>query len=60
MKLNGLFFAIGHEHAIEFLEEQLEPEPDGYVVSKPRSTTTIVKSVFSIDGVQEISIGKLF
>lgn len=53
MKLNGLFFAIGHDRATEFLEEQLELELDGYVVPKPGSTATSVKSVFSTDGVQD-------
>ncbi|PWA60439.1 NADPH thioredoxin reductase [Artemisia annua] len=53
LKLNGLFFAIGHERATKFLEEQLELDPNGYVVSKPGSTATSVKSVFSADGVQD-------
>ncbi|KAJ0792532.1 putative thioredoxin-disulfide reductase [Helianthus annuus] len=53
LKMNGLFFAIGHEQATKFLDGQLELDSDGYVVTKPGTTITIVKGVFAAGDVQD-------
>ena len=58
--MNGLFFAIGHELATQFLDNRLRVDPDGYVLTKPWSTVTSVKGVFFLLVVfYIISIGKL-
>ncbi|KAL0381195.1 UNVERIFIED_CONTAM: Thioredoxin reductase 1, mitochondrial [Sesamum angustifolium] len=53
LKVSGLFFAIGHEPATEFLEGQLELDSDGYVITKPGTTLTSVKGVFAAGDVQD-------
>ncbi|KAI4325726.1 hypothetical protein MLD38_031100 [Melastoma candidum] len=53
LKVNGLFYAIGHEPATKFLEGQLEVDADGYVVTKPGTTQTSVKGVFAAGDVQD-------
>lgn len=53
LKVNGLFFAIGHEPATKFLAGQLELDADGYVMTKPGSTQTSVKGVFAAGDVQD-------
>ncbi|CAI9781325.1 unnamed protein product [Fraxinus pennsylvanica] len=35
LNVYGLFFAIGHESATKFLDEQLEVDSNGYVITKP-------------------------
>ena len=44
--MNGLFFAIGHELATQFLDNRLRVDPDGYVLTKTGSTVTSVKGMF--------------
>ena len=54
LQVAGLFFAIGHTPATEFLGGQLELDsPAGYVVTKPGSTHTSVKGVFAAGDVQD-------
>ncbi|KAI5606035.1 hypothetical protein BDE02_01G392200 [Populus trichocarpa] len=53
LKVNGLFFAIGHEPATRFLDGQLELDSDGYVVTKPGTTKTSVRGVFAAGDVQD-------
>ncbi|XP_057448885.1 thioredoxin reductase NTRB-like [Lotus japonicus] len=53
LKVNGLFFAIGHEPATKFLDGQLELDSDGYVVTKPGTTKTSVEGVFAAGDVQD-------
>ncbi|KAB2001956.1 hypothetical protein ERO13_D11G030500v2 [Gossypium hirsutum] len=53
LKVNGLFFAIGHEPATKFLGGQLELDSDGYVVTKPGTTQTSVHGVFAAGDVQD-------
>jgi thioredoxin reductase (NADPH) len=53
LKVSGLFFAIGHEPATKFLNEQLELHSDGYVATKPGTTQTSVRGVFAAGDVQD-------
>ncbi|EGD73274.1 thioredoxin reductase 2, variant [Salpingoeca rosetta] len=53
VEANGLFFAIGHKPASDFLEGQLETDTDGYIVTKPGTTQTSVEGVFAAGDVQD-------
>ncbi|KAK1369922.1 Thioredoxin reductase [Heracleum sosnowskyi] len=53
LKVNGLFFAIGHEPATKFLNGQLKLHSDGYVVTTPGTTETSIKGVFAAGDVQD-------
>lgn len=50
---NGLFFAIGHDPNVKFLEGQLQLDEDNYVVTKPDSTATSIPGVFAAGDVQD-------
>ena len=49
----GLFFAIGHEPASNFLAGQLETDADGYIVTQPGATQTSREAVFACGDVQD-------
>lgn len=49
----GLFFAIGHEPNVKFLNGQLELDEQSYVITKPNSTRTSVRGVFAAGDVQD-------
>lgn len=53
LEVSGLFFAVGHEPATEFLGGQLELDGDGYVVTRPGTTETSVRGVFAAGDVQD-------
>ncbi|GMH24527.1 hypothetical protein Nepgr_026370 [Nepenthes gracilis] len=53
LRISGLFFAIGHEPATQFLGGQLELDSDGYIVTKPGTTQTSVRGVFAAGDVQD-------
>lgn len=51
--VSGLFFAIGHEPATEFLSGQVQLDDEKYVLTKPGSTATNVPGVFAAGDVQD-------
>lgn len=53
LEVSGLFFAIGHKPATEFLGGQLALDGDGYVLTQPGTTQTSVDGVFAAGDVQD-------
>lgn len=49
----GVFFAIGHDPNIAFLNGQLELESNNYVKVKPGTTRTSIEGVFAAGDVQD-------
>jgi thioredoxin reductase (NADPH) len=47
LPIAGAFIAVGHEPQSQLVEGQLELDPNGYVVTKGRSTLTEVPGVFA-------------
>ena len=50
---DGIFVAIGHAPAVEFLGDQLKMKPGGYVWTTPDSTATSVPGVFAAGDVTD-------
>ncbi len=49
----GVFFAIGHKPNIDFLNNQLTTNEQGYILVKPGSTYTSIEGVFAAGDVQD-------
>ena len=53
LAVDGLFVAIGHAPATEFLGNQLRLKPGGYVWTAPDSTATSISGVFAAGDVSD-------
>jgi thioredoxin reductase (NADPH) len=53
LNVDGIFVAIGHAPAVEFLGDQLKMKPGGYVWTAPDSTATSVPGVFAAGDVTD-------
>ncbi len=49
----GLFYAVGHTPNIDFLNGQLDSNPEGYLITEPNSTKTAVPGVFACGDVRD-------
>jgi thioredoxin reductase (NADPH) len=47
LEIGGAFIAVGHVPQSDLVQGQVETDPDGYVVTKGRSTLTDVPGVFA-------------
>ncbi len=53
IECGGLFYAIGHTPNTEFLNNQLQLDETGYIVTKPGTTQTSKEGVFACGDVQD-------
>lgn len=53
IQARGLFYAIGHDPNTQFLEDQLNTDEAGYIVTQPGTTQTSVAGVFAAGDVQD-------
>ena len=53
LAVNGLFFAIGHKPASDFLKGQLDTDSDGYIITQPGTTQTSKAGIFAAGDVQD-------
>lgn len=53
VQVGGLFFAIGHEPASEFVKDLVATDDQGYIITQAGSTATNVQGVFAAGDVQD-------
>ena len=53
LKIDGLFIAIGHDPATELFKNQLEMDNEGYLITKPDSTSTNIPGVYAAGDVKD-------
>ena len=51
--VHGLFYAIGHKPASEFVNGLIELDEQGYIITKPGTTQTSVQGIFAAGDVQD-------
>jgi thioredoxin reductase (NADPH) len=51
--VKGLFYAIGHEPNVGFLNGQVDLDDMGYIVTKPNTMETNIPGVFACGDVQD-------
>ena len=50
---NGLFYAVGHDPATNLVEEQVNRDEDGYIITDPGTSRPNILGVFAAGDVQE-------
>ncbi len=53
LEAKGLFYAIGHDPATSLVKGQVDLDEDGYIATKPGTTTTSVDGLFAAGDVQD-------
>ena len=53
LPIDGVFIAIGHTPNTAMFKDQLEMDSEGYLITKPGTTTTSVAGVFAAGDVQD-------
>jgi len=52
-KCDGLFLAIGHKPNSDFLDNQIQMDETGYIITKSDSTATSIKGVYACGDIQD-------
>ncbi|NOX26445.1 MAG: thioredoxin-disulfide reductase [Deltaproteobacteria bacterium] len=53
LKVEGLFYAIGHKANTELFKGQLDLDESGYVITRPGSTETSIEGIYAAGDVQD-------
>lgn len=53
LEVSGLFYAVGHEPNVAFLNGQLKTDETGYIITKPDSCATDIPGVFAAGDVKD-------